>query len=181
MNIPANAALFFLPFVLPICLYVTFTDLRAMKIRNQAVYALFAVFAIGGLFVVPPWSTTWSTATVGPWSISLPPYVWHLLHIVPALAIGILFNLMRQLGAGDAKFLAAASPFVWPGDYFLVVLILTTMNVAALVTHRLARTTPLRNFAPDWKSWSRTKHIPMGLSLGGSLALYLILGTVYGS
>ncbi len=181
MNIPANAALLFLPFVLPICLYVTFTDLRAMKIRNQAVYAVFAVFVIGGLFVLPPWSTAWTTATVGPLSISLPPYVWHLLHVVPALAFGILFYVMRQMGAGDAKFLAAASPFIWPGDYLLVVLILTTMNVAALATHRVARNTGLRNFAPDWKSWSRARHIPMGLSLGGSLALYLILGTVYGS
>jgi prepilin peptidase CpaA len=181
MNIPANAALLFLPFVLPICLYVTFTDLRAMRIKNQAVYALFAVFVVFGLFVLPPWSTAWSTTNLGPLTISLPPYVWHLLHIIPALAFGILFNLMRQMGAGDAKFLAAASPFIWPGDYVLVILILTTMNVAALVTHRVASITGLRNFAPDWKSWSRARRIPMGLSLGGALALYLVLGTVYGS
>jgi len=181
MSIPALAALAFLPFVLPICFYVAFTDLRDMLIKNHAVYALFAVFVVVGLFVLPPWSTEWSAARLGPLTISLPPYLWHLLHVIPVLVIGILFNVIRAMGAGDAKFLAAASPFVWPGDYFLILFILVTMNVAALATHRLARATTLRSIAPEWESWNRSKHIPMGLSLGGSLAIYLILGTVYGS
>ena len=181
MNIPAHVALWFLPFVLPICLYVVLVDLRHMLIKNHAVIALFAVFVVGGLFALPPWSTEWTTALVGSWTISLPPYIWHLLHAVPVLIIGILFNAIGALGGGDAKFLAAASPFVWPGDYLLVLLILTTMNVAALVAHRLARATALRNFAPDWESWEKTRHIPMGLSLSGSLVVYLILGIVYGS
>ncbi|WP_170561033.1 prepilin peptidase [Ruegeria atlantica] len=181
MNIPATAAVWFLPFVLPICFYVALTDLREMKIKNHAVSALLAVFVVVGLFVLPPWSTEWSAVTIGPLTINLPLYVWHLLHIVPVFFVGILFNVMGAMGAGDVKFMTAASPFIWPGDYFLILLVLATMNVAAWTTHRLARASALQNFAPDWESWNRKRHIPMGLSLGGSLTAYLILGTVYGS
>ena len=56
MAIPAVAALWFLPFVLPICFYVAFTDMREMKIKNHAVTALALVFVVVGLIVLPPWS-----------------------------------------------------------------------------------------------------------------------------
>lgn len=181
MEIPAQAALWFIPFVLPICFYVAFTDLRDMLIKNHAVVALTFVFLLVGLFVLPPWSTDWTTANIGPLSLSLPPYVWHAFHIVVILIFGILLNAVGVMGAGDAKFLAAASPFVWAGDVRLIMFILAATTLAAYVTHRLVKRTPLRNIAPDWESWSRTKHFPMGFPLGGTLAIYLILGTVYGS
>ncbi|WP_170761714.1 prepilin peptidase [Ruegeria lacuscaerulensis] len=181
MNIPAIAAVSFLPIVLPICFYVAFTDLRDMLIKNHAVVALAVVFAVVGLFVLPPWSTGWTSGGIGPLAVSLPPYVWQLLHIVVILLLGILLNAAGVMGAGDAKFLAAASPFVWPGDYILVILIFVATTLAAFVTHRMARHTALRRIAPDWESWSRPKQFPLGFPLGGSLAIYLILGTVYGS
>ena len=40
MAITASSAWWFLPFVLPVCLYVCFTDLREMRITNQAVLVL---------------------------------------------------------------------------------------------------------------------------------------------
>jgi len=40
--------------------------------------------------------------------------------------------------------------------------------------------TPLRRLAPDWQSWQETKKFPMGLALGTTLGLYLILGARYG-
>ena len=181
MNIPAIAAMSFLPFVLPICFYVAFTDLRDMLIKNHAVVALAVVFVVVGLFVLPPWSTEWTAARLGPVAVSLPPYIWQLLHIVIVLFLGILLNAAGVMGAGDAKFLAAASPFIWPGDYTLMIWILMATTLAALVTHRLARHTALRRIAPDWESWNRAKHFPLGFPLGGSLAIYLIFGTVYGS
>ena len=46
MAITQVEAWIYLPFVLPICFYVAFTDLREMRITNQAVLVL------GGLFVV---------------------------------------------------------------------------------------------------------------------------------
>ena len=44
MAISATAALWFLPFVLPICLYAAFTDMKQMRITNQAVLVLIAIF-----------------------------------------------------------------------------------------------------------------------------------------
>ncbi|MCG7518721.1 prepilin peptidase [Ruegeria sp. Ofav3-42] len=181
MHIPATAAAWFLPFVLPICFYVAFTDLRSMLIKNHAVLALAAVFTVVGLFVLPPWSTEWTTGGVGPVIMTLPPYIWQLLHIVVVLLLGFLFNAAGVMGAGDAKFLAAASAFVWPGDYSLMIMIVTSATLGAYVTHRLAKYTRLRTIAPDWESWNRIKQFPMGFPLGVSLAIYLIFGTVSGS
>ena len=53
MEISSFSAVWFLPFVLPICFYVAFTDMREMRITNQAVIALAVVFLVVGLFVLP--------------------------------------------------------------------------------------------------------------------------------
>lgn len=181
MHIPAVAAAWFLPFVLPICLYVAFTDLRDMLIKNHAVIALALVFVVVGFIALPPWSTPWIAGSIGGVSFSLPPYLWQLFHIVVVLILGIIFNAAGVMGAGDAKFLAAASPFIWVGDFRVITVILMATTLAAFVTHRLVKHTRLRQIAPNWESWTRGKQFPMGFALGGSLAIYLILGTVHGS
>ena len=94
MALTASAALWFLPFVLPICFYVAFTDLREMRITNQAVLALAGVFIIVGLIALP-----------------LPEYGWRLVQMMAVLVIGIVLNGAGAVGAGDAKFAAAAAPF----------------------------------------------------------------------
>ena len=48
-----SEAFWFLPFVIPIGLYVAYSDLSRMKIPNHAVYALVAVFAIIGVIALP--------------------------------------------------------------------------------------------------------------------------------
>lgn len=163
MTIVSSAALWFLPFVLPICLYVCFTDLREMRITNQAVLALGAVFLAVGLIALP-----------------LPVYGLRLVQLLAVLLVGFLLSAGGAMGAGDAKFAAAAAPFIAPGDLRLLLVLFTANLLAAFVTHRLVKYTPLRRVAPDWKSWTTGQRFPMGLSLGGTLALYLILGAVYG-
>lgn len=181
MQIPAAAAAWFLPFVLPICFYVAFTDMREMRIKNHAVVALALIYVVVGLIAIPPWSTSAVNGHLLLINVSMPIYFWHLLHIPVVLIFGILLNASGAMGAGDAKFLAASAPFVWLGDLKLVLLILTACILAAVVTHRLAKITRLRTIAPHWESWDRGKQFPMGFALGGSLAMYLILGTVLGS
>ena len=90
MAISATAALWFLPFVLPICLYVAFTDMKQMRITNQAVLVLIAIFVVLGLFLLP-----------------FETYLWRLLSLVIVLVIGIVLNAAGVMGAGDAKFAAA--------------------------------------------------------------------------
>ena len=163
MAISATAALWFLPFVLPICLYVAFTDMKQMRITNQAVLVLIAIFVVLGLFLLP-----------------FETYLWRLLSLVIVLVIGIVLNAAGVMGAGDAKFAAAAAPFIAMGDLRLLMMLFMATLLAAAATHRGVKYTPLRRLAPDWQSWQETKKFPMGLALGTTLGLYLILGAVYG-
>jgi len=164
MALSVSAALWFLPFVLPICFYVAFTDLSEMRITNQAVIALAAVFIIVGLFALP-----------------LSVYGLRLVQMVAVLVIGVMLNAGGAVGAGDAKFAAAAAPFIAPGDLRILLVVFAANLLAAFVTHRMIKyTPPLRRIAPGWKSWDMGWKFPMGLSLGGTLAIYLLLGVVYG-
>jgi prepilin peptidase CpaA len=162
--ISASAAMWFLPFVLPICFYVAYTDLSKMRIPNQAVLLLVLVFLVIGLFVLP-----------------LPTFGMGLIRLGVVLVLGIMLNAAGVIGAGDAKFAAAAAPFVAPADLRLLLVIFAANLLAAFVTHRLVKYTPLRQIAPGWKSWDMGWKFPMGLSLGGTLAIYLVLGALYGS
>lgn len=165
MTITAFSAGWFLPFVLPLCFYVAFTDLARMKITNQTVIALALVFVVVGPFVLP----------------SFEVYLWRLAQLAAMLVLGLLLNAIRAMGAGDAKFIAAAAPFVAPGDLRLIMALLAASLLAAFTTHRLVRATRLRDLAPHWTSWDQDKKFPMGLALGMALALYLILGALKGA
>ena len=163
MQITARSARWFAPFVLPICLYVCFTDLREMRITNQAVLALVTVFLLIGLFALP-----------------LPEYGWRLAQMIAVLLFGFLLSAGGAMGAGDAKFLAAAAPFVAAGDARFLVAVFAANLLAAFFTHRLVKYTALRRIAPNWESWDVGWKFPMGLSLGGTLGLYLIFGSFLG-
>lgn len=165
MAITAYAAWWFLPFVLPLCVYVTYTDLSRMKITNSAVLALVGVFLALGWAVLP----------------SIDIYLWRLMQLAIMLVFGVLMNAARAMGAGDAKFIAASSPYVALGDLRLVIALLAAALLAAFVTHRIARHTGLRKLAPNWQSWDQGKKFPMGFALGITLALYLTLGALNGA
>ena len=164
MSVSASAAAWFLPFVLPICFYVCYTDMATMRIRNHAVVALFAVFALIGPLVLPT-----------------DIYLWRYAHLAVVLAAGLALNAAGALGAGDAKFAAAAAPFIHLADLRLMLPLFAGVLLAAVTAHRLVRASPLRRLAPDWDSWQTGARFPMGLALGGALALYLGLGAIYGS
>ena len=138
--------------------------MKFMKIPNKAVMALGIVFLVVGLLVLP-----------------LPEYLSRLLQLVIVLLIGFILNMVGAIGAGDAKFAAAAAPFIARGDLRTILFLFAAVLLAAVATHRLARLVPaVRRLTPDWQSWER-KDFPMGLALGGTLAFYLIAGTLYGS
>ncbi len=163
MELSANAAMWYLPFVLPICLYVAFTDLRDMKITNQAVMALVGVFLVLGLITLP-----------------LPEYGQRLLQMLIVLVIGIFLNAAGAVGAGDAKFIAAAAPFVPREDGMIILMVFCATLIAAFLTHRIAKYSPLRRATPHWQSWDRGWDFPMGLALGPAFAIYLGLALVQG-
>ena len=162
MDISAFSALVFLPLVLPLCVYVTFSDMRDMRIPNVIVVMLFVVYAVVGLIALP-----------------FDAYLWRYVHLIVVLVAGIALNAGGAMGAGDAKFAAAAAPFIHVGALRLLMALFAANILAAFLAHRIAKYTALRNFAPHWKSWTNPK-FPMGMALGGTLALYLGFGAWFG-
>ena len=160
MNITFQEAAWFLPFVLPICLYVSWTDLRDMRITNYSVLALFAVFAVGGFFLLP-----------------LEVYGWRMLALALVLVAGFVITSLGMVGAGDAKFAAAMAPLVAQGDGLFFVTLFAMVLIGSWITHRSAGRIPaVRRATPDWVSWERGKLFPMGVALSGALVIYLVMG-----
>ena len=152
-----TTALWFLPFVIPIAIWVAWSDMKFMKIPNKAVMALTAVFAIVGLAALP----------VDVWA-------WRWVHLAAILAIGFAANAAGVLGAGDAKFAAAMAPFFPVQDLRFVLALFAAAIIGAFVSHRAARAIgPLRAMTSDWASWTH-KDFPMGLALSGTLVFYFV-------
>lgn len=157
LSVP-QSALMLLVLVAPICGWVTYTDLKFMKIRNTAVLALIAVFALGGLLALP-----------------LEVWAWRWSHLAVVLAVGLGLNMAAGVGMGDVKFAAAAAPFfsAAPSHVMLAVILLQACLLGAFATHRIARAIPaVRAATPDWVSWGHRK-FPFGLVLVGTLMGYL--------
>ncbi|MGI9389927.1 MAG: A24 family peptidase [Boseongicola sp.] len=156
-----TTAAWFLPFVLPIAIWVAWSDMATMKIPNKAVIAMLAVFVIIGLIALP-----------------FTEYLWRYLHFAVVLVICFVLNMVRALGAGDAKFAAAMAPFIARPDWLAFMYLLGATLIAAFIVHRLARASSLRSLVPDWESWTR-REFPMGLALAPSLVLYLLIAFIW--
>jgi len=150
-------ALTLLPFVLAIGIWVSWSDMRFMKIPNKAVMALALVWLIVGVFLVPFQVWLWA---------------WALAGIV--LVAGFVANAAGLVGAGDAKFAAAMAPFFVNADIRLVLMLFASCLLGAFAAHRLARVVPaFRAATLEWASWTH-KDFPMGLALSGTLILYIL-------
>ena len=157
-GIPTFAAGLFLLAALPISIFVAYSDLSRMKIPNIAVGALVLSYAVLGVIALP-----------------FEQYLWHWTHLVVMLILGMIANALGALGAGDAKFIAAAAPMIALSDLTNVLLLLAVCSVAGYATHRLAMKTPIRKMVPHWASWTSGNRFPMGFPLAMTLILYLIL------
>ena len=154
--LPTPAALTFLPIAATIGIWVSWSDMRSMKIPNYAVLALGAAYLITGPFVLP-----------------LATYGWGFVLCAVVLTAGFVLNAAGVLGAGDAKFAAAMAPYFVLSDLRFVLGLFAACLLGAFAAHRLMRATPFRAAAPDWASWSNPR-FPMGLALSGMLIFYLM-------
>lgn len=165
----ASAALWFLPFMLPISVWVAWSDMARMKIPNVAVLATVGVFALVGLIVV----------ATGTWSFEI--WAWRWVHLVVVLLIGFLANMLGLMGAGDAKFAAAMAPFIVRSDILSFLYMFAAVVIVGFTLHRIARSSErIKALTPTWESWVR-KDFPMGLCLGASLVIYLVAGVLWGA
>lgn len=164
MGLTSQAALWFLPFVAPIALWVAWSDMKWMKIHNYAVMALVGVYLVVGPFALPfeVWARGW-------------------VSLVLVLVVGFVLSAVGLLGAGDAKFAAAMAPFIALSDLGTFMLLLGSVIVVSFVAHRLVRSSSaIVGMAPSWESWHR-REFPLGLALGPSLLFYLALAASHGA
>lgn len=162
MAIDWTAALWFLPFVLPITVWVSWSDMASMKIPNKAVLALLIVFAVIGLLALP-----------------FQEYLWRWAHFAVVLAIGFVLTSLGLVGAGDAKYAAAMAPFIALSDGMPFMYLLGATVIAAFAIHRTARAMPIRARYDHWESWTR-REFPMGFALAPALMFYLLIGLFNG-
>ena len=158
MTIEWATALWFLPFVLPIALWVSWSDMATMKIPNKAVLAQLIVFAVIGLIALP-----------------FGEYLWRWAHFGVILVIGFVLSTLGLMGAGDAKYGAAMAPFIALPDAYPFLFLLVGTIIAAFLVHRTARRSSIRDRFPDWESWTR-REFPMGFALAPALVFYLLIG-----
>lgn len=142
--------------ILPVCLFIAYSDLKYMKIPNVAVLATLVIFAIVGFITLPT-----------------DAYLWRFVHFGVVLVIGFVLSAIGVLGAGDAKFAAAAAPFVAPSDIGVVLIILALMGPVAIVLHRFGGRVGLNYMFPTWESWQRKRDFPFGFPLTVTLMFYL--------
>ena len=152
------AALFFLLAAVPIGLFVAYSDLSRMKIPNVANYALVASFAVLGLIFLP-----------------FTDYLWQWSHLVVVLLIGIVLNAAGVMGAGDAKFMAAAAPMIPLAAAHQLLPIAIVCLLAGFATHRIAMHSPIRQMVPHWESWTAGNKFPMGFPLSMILVTFLAI------
>lgn len=162
MVIDFATAAWFLPFVLPIVVWVSWSDMATMKIPNKAVLALMAVFVVVGLVALP-----------------FNEYLWRYAHFAVVIVIGFVLSSIGMMGAGDAKFGAAMAPFIAAADWMHFFILLAVTILVAFVVHRAARASRIRERFPNWESWTR-REFPMGFALAPSLMFYLLIGLFFG-
>ena len=154
---PTIAAAVFLPFAFAIGVWVSWSDMKFMKIPNKAVMALLLVWLFAGPLVMPFESWLWG---------------WVLGAAV--LVAGFIANAAGLLGAGDAKFAAAMAPYFILSDPRFVLGLYAACLLGAFFSHRIMRLIgPFRAATEDWASWTH-KDFPMGLALSGTLIFLLI-------
>lgn len=161
MGMTAQAAYWFLPVVIPIAIYISWNDMRSMKITNVTVTALLICYAI-----------------LGPFAFGFPMYLWQWLHFPIALVVCMALWALRLMGAGDAKLIAAMAPMFVVADLELILRIFAASLLGALITHLLFRFTPLKRPVAEWQSWTAGRYFPKGFPLSMTLVLYLLWAAV---
>jgi prepilin peptidase CpaA len=161
MGMTAQAAYWFLPAVIPLAIYISWNDMRSMKITNMSLYALVLVFAL-----------------LGPFAFGFQMYLWQWLHLPVVLVVCMALWALRVMGAGDAKMIAAMSPFFVTADLELILRLFAACLLGALATHLLFRLTPLKRPVPEWESWDAGRKFPKGFPLSMTLLFYLLWAAV---
>lgn len=153
---PATAALVFLLIMAPVWVFMSWDDMANLRIRNGLVLFVLGVFVVLGPLLMP-----------------FPVYLGQLLQITIVFAAIIVLYAAGTMGGGDAKFIAAASPFFLQEDWVMVMMLFLACSLAAFTVHRVFLWSGADRQAPLWLSWRSGKRFPLGFALGGVVTIYL--------
>jgi prepilin peptidase CpaA len=158
LTLDATAAMWILPFAVPLCFLAAYNDLARMKLPNAIVLALIAVYVL-----------------IGPFIYDFDTYLWGFVRGLVMYFVGMFAFMYMGVGAGDGKFAAAMAMFIPYADARLVLVIFCGFLLAAFAAHRAAKAMPfVRKATPNWTSWENKK-FPAGLPITGTFIAYLSL------
>lgn len=155
---PEVAARVFLVVMVPVWFYMAWYDMARLKILNGLVIFVLCVFIFLGPLVLP-------------W----PLYLGQFLQAAVVLAIVLLLYAAGAMGGGDAKFIAAASPYFMRQDIALILMLFVACALGAFVAHRLSLLAGTDRTVPLWQSWRSGKRFPLGFALGGVVSAYMAI------
>ncbi|MEM1375455.1 MAG: prepilin peptidase [Pseudomonadota bacterium] len=155
---PDRAALVFLIVMVPVWFYMAWYDMARLKILNGLVLFVLGVFIFLGPLVLP-------------W----PVYLGQILQGAAVLGVCLVLYVAGTMGGGDAKFIAAASPYFMREDALLIVILFTACGVGAFVAHRMSLILGADRAVPLWASWRSGRRFPLGYALGGVVSAYLAI------
>lgn len=164
LAITQKQAIVFGLLTLPVTFWVIWTDLVSMKIKNEAVLAMLAIFVVVGFFLLP-----------------LGDYAWRYVHFVVVLVVCFVLSATIGMGAGDAKYIAAVAPFVALADVGEIALLYAIWSVVLLFGMFIARrSNALRRSKPDWIWFAddRKGYVPFGLALAPTVSSYFLFGAL---
>lgn len=155
-SLPTTPALWLLVAVLPTAIFVVWDDLVHLKIRNAAVFGMFLTFLIVGLLTLP-----------------ITVVFWQACIALLVLVLGLAGFAAGLIPGGDAKYIAAISPFFNWSDWALIAILYLSAILATLLLRWLALQTPLPKATANWAVWRPPHRIPLGVPLTLVLMLYL--------
>jgi prepilin peptidase CpaA len=149
---------------LPITIWIIWTDLTDMKIRNEAVLSTVAIFAIGGLFLMPTGE-----------------YALRWLNLFVMMTACFVFYLTFGMGAGDAKYIGSAALFVPVSDAGTIAWLYIVWSILVLTGMALAKhSSILRTAVPNWVWFSpeRRGFVPFGLALAPTMTTFFAIASI---
>ena len=152
------AAFVFLIATLPCLFLICYRDLREMRIPNSHNLYLLLVFVVLGPFVLP-----------------FDIYLWQLLYGFIGFVVAVIVMMAGIVGGGDAKMMAAITPYILPQLWVSFLLSLTIFGISAIIAHALMRLIPqLRPEVQSWKSWESFRKVPYGVPIAITFVYYLL-------
>lgn len=149
--------------MVPLSLLIAYIDLRDLRIPNWAVLAVFGLFLLAALPVLP-------------WGLDVETFLWRLFYGVATFfaGFGIYSIAGGRIGAGDLKLLAVLAPFMSAEILVAFAIVYVLVSLVGLILY-LATRMVFAGKPSGMKGIDTRGYFPAGILLGISMAVVLCL------